>query len=375
MNPTPPSVADHTPTLRAVAAHGLPGTLHEMPAAPLSDAAFAALLAEVRAEKLIGQLLWAISDGAFPVTAGQAEEVEKWCLRVLSVNLMLEELLVDTVTALREGGIPSRALKGTAMAHLDYPDPSRRTFVDVDLLVPGPHFDEAVALLEARGRHRRFPEARPGFDAVFGKGVCLTGDDGLELDLHRTFVMGPFGLRLALDEIWSESEPFTLAGVAIEALSVEARLLHAAYHATLGAARPGLGPLRDIAQILLTQGLDWGRLQQLMRASHGQSVVARGIRNAWNELWLADVLRATAWAEEYQESAEDTRFLSAYGESSTYAIQQFAAVRALSGMSQRSEFVRTLVRPAPSYLDGRHQSRFRRLRHGLADIRRWREGQ
>jgi hypothetical protein len=372
MTPTPPSVADHAPLLRAVAAYGLPGTLHELPGEPLPDGEFEALHAAVRTEKLSGLLWWAISDDAFPVTARQREQVEEWHLRVLSACLLLEELLVETVTALREAGIPARALKGTAMAHLDYPDPSCRTFVDVDLLVPGAQFGDAVKLLEARGRRRRYPEARPGFDAVYGKGVCLTADDGLELDLHRTFAMGPFGLRLDLDKVWSESQRFTLAGEAVEALTVEARLLHAAYHAVLGSPRPGLAPLRDIAQILLTWELDWVRLQDLMQASHGRAVVARGIRLAWSELWLADVLRATAWAESYQESAEDTRFLTAYGEGSTYATQQLAAVKALPNMSQRIDFVRTLVRPAPSYLDGRHRGRLRRLRHGLADLRRWR---
>ena len=85
-------------------------------------------------------------------------------------------------------GIESRVLKGVALAHTAYDDPADRVFADVDLLVPGDELTRAATVLTAAlGAERPVPEIRPGFDDRFGKEAMLKVD-GLELDLHRTFV-------------------------------------------------------------------------------------------------------------------------------------------------------------------------------------------
>ena len=45
--------------------------------------------------------------------------------------------MLDATSALDEAGIASRVLKGVALSHTAYDDPSERVFGDVDLLVPG----------------------------------------------------------------------------------------------------------------------------------------------------------------------------------------------------------------------------------------------
>lgn len=368
-----PSVGSYPQTLRAVAAYGLPGTLLDLPAGPLPDASFIELHARVRAQKLTGLFWSAITDGTFPTTARQAEAAEDWHVRILANNLLLEELLVDVVTALERAGIPVRALKGSATAHLDYANPAQRTFGDIDLLVPGRCFDEALVVLQARGCRRKFPEPRPGFTREFGKGVALALDDNLEVDLHRSFTMGPFGQSLALEEVWKESESFTLAGVPVRALGPEARLLHATYHATLGDRRPRLVPLRDTAQILLTGRVNWGRLKELMRASRGEAVVARGITMAWRELQLADVLVGSAWADSYYEDKHETADITVYGRQSSEAARSLAALRAVPTLRKKIRFLTAMALPERSYLDGRHSGRVDRMRRGIADIRRWQD--
>ena len=375
MSPLAPSVASYPTTLRAVAAYGLPGTLLDLPAAPLTERAFTELHARVRAQKLTGLFWAAISEGAFPATARQAELAEDWHVRILANNLLLEELLVDMVGALGEADIPVRALKGSATAHLDYDNPAHRTFGDIDLLVPGSAFDEAVAVLEARGCQRKFPEPRPGFTREFGKGVALRLGDQFEVDLHRTFTMGPYGLSLALDEVWKDHDSFSLAGVSVLALSTEARLLHATYHATLGDRRPRLAPLRDTAQILLMRQVSWARLKELMRASRGEAVVARGIAMAWRELNLADVLAGSAWAEAYYEDKHETSDIAVYGNNSSEATRSLAALRAIPSVTRKVRFLTALALPERSYLDGRHAGHVDRMRRGIADLRRWQSAQ
>ena len=144
--------------------------------------------------------------------------------------------------------------------------------------------------------------------------------------------------------------------------------MHAAYHAALGDIRPQLVPLRDIAQMLLTQTPDWNQVTSLMRNSEGEAVVAQAIRDAWTELRLADVLFASAWAASYRQSHRDAAHLSVYGARSSYAARSLAAVRS-NPLGQRPRYVFALAFPERSYLGNRHSGLGSRLRHGINDIR------
>ena len=373
MSPKVLVMTKHSNELRAVAAYGLAGSLTEMPTQPLSGDAFDRLHARVRQQKLTGLFWAAISDGAFPVTGDQREAAEGTHLHALTGVVQLESLLLETVETLDRAGIPVRALKGTALAHLDYPVPEQRTFGDIDLLVPSGSFDDAVATLTSLGCERRCAEPRPGFDRRFAKGTCLRTRNGLEIDLHRSFSMGPFGELLALAELWAESDFYEVEGTRVDALAVEARLLHAAYHATLGNRPPLLVPLRDVAQILLTQDVSWARLQQMMTASTGEPVVATAVATAWRELAIADVLAVSSWAAGYQASPRAAGDMAVYGLNSSYAATSVRTLRAIPSVNDRVRFLLALGMPESSYFENRHDSRLDRFRRGLSDIRRPRE--
>jgi len=365
-----PSSTDHDPLVRAVAAHGLAGTMLDLPDQPLDDPRFLRLHQRVRAQRISG-LLWAtVLDGSLPVSTAQAERAEEGHVQLLGATLVLEDLLLQTVAAWQAEGVPYRALKGPALAHLDYPDPGHRVFGDIDLLVPSTHYDRAVAVLVARGCARRYPEPRPGFDRRFGKGACLVTEDGLEIDVHRSFTMGPYGERLAVDLLWEHPTPFPLAGTTIEALSPEGRFLHAAYHIVLGDRRPRLSPMRDLAQIALGGTVDWPRLRALMSASEGEAVVARAVRTTWQQLAIADVLAISAWAESYREGERESAALALYGARSTYAARSFGTVRAIRAWRDRARYVAALVLPEQAYLAERHRGHRERLRTGFTQIMR-----
>jgi hypothetical protein len=357
----------HPSMLRAVAAYGLAGTMLDLPEDVLDDRQFIKLNREVRSQRLTGLLWSAIADGSFPVTPSQRERAEESHIQRLAAVLVLEDLLLQTVEALRDAGVPCRVLKGPAVAHLDYPDPAQRVFGDVDLLVPGSSFDVAVATLEAAGCRRRFPEPRPGFERRFGKGACMTAD-GLEIDLHRTFVMGPYGERLALDALWERHETFQLSGTRIATLSAEGRLLHAAYHTVLGDRCPRLVPMRDVAQMVLTKAIDYTSLRALMKASAGEAVVARAVRLTWHELQIADVLAISAWSGDYAEDRRAAADLSLYGAASTYAARSFGTVRAIPTWSGKAQYLAALTLPDQGYLAGRDAGQIGRLRRGIREI-------
>ena len=356
----------HALLTRTVAAHGLAGSTLTFPDQPLEQEQFESLLGSVRSQRLTGMLWHAALDGALPVTEIQAERIELAHQQALAGVLVLERLLLETVEVLEDAFVEVRVLKGPALAHLDFPDPSWRTFGDIDLLVRSFDFDRAVAIIGGQGHRRRHPEPRPGFDRRFSKGTSFATADGLEIDLHRTFTMGPYGVRLDVPALWNASQRFTLAGRVIQTLPIEERFVHACYHAALGEARPRLVPLRDAVQLALSDSLDLARVHDLVRASGGGAVVSRAVRHAWHALQVADVLAITAWAKAYRVDPKEAADLAVYGSGSSYARKSLASVRALPTLRERVAFLHALLDPQGAYLGDRHAGRVGRLRKGLA---------
>ena len=92
------------------------------------------------------------------------------------------------------------------------------------------------------------PSLGPGSTSRFGKASVHTHpDDDIEVDLHRTLVVGPFGLWIRPEELLERREPFLLAGQKLSRLDDTGMLLNVAMHASLGWSPPRLVPLRDVA--------------------------------------------------------------------------------------------------------------------------------
>jgi hypothetical protein len=356
--------------LRAVAAWGLPGTGLPAPAEPLGTEAWAAFAAAVGRERLSGLLAVALETG-FPATPAQQAQVVAFESQVTARCLRLDALLLRSEALLADAGLPVRVLKGCAVAHLDYPDPRLRPYVDVDLLVRGPDFDRAVEVLAGAGLPRVYPQPRPGFDRRFGKGASFRAPDDATVDLHRTFVMGPYGLQVHLADLWTDPQPFVLSGRELLAMSAEARLLHACYHATLGDWPPRLVPRRDIAQLILLGAVDERRVRELAAEWRGEALLALGLVRTWNAFALTPDPPLVAWARGFSVPRRDRRLLAVYsGHRNTYAAKSLAALVSIPRLSDKAAYLRALLLPDRSYLHGRHDGRFQRLRHGLGQASR-----
>jgi Uncharacterised nucleotidyltransferase len=356
--------------LVALAAYGLAGTVTEFPAQPLADMDWSMVARHVCRQRLSGLMMAAIHDGALPVTAEQRAQAAAFDSRVVARCLHLEGQLLRVVRNLSRAGVPIRVLKGSAVAHLDYPDPRLRPFIDVDLLVRSADFDTAATLLRGAGLSRVYPEPRPGFDRRFGKGGNFRGPDGTSVDLHRTFVMGPYGLRIRLDDLWDAPDPFVAGGRELHAMSIEARLLHACYHAVLGDWPRRLLPHRDIAQILLYGRVSESRLFELSLRWRGEALLAMGITGAWDLLRITDDHPVARWARRQEIPAAEWRLVGLYShDRHNYAAKSLAAVRSIHGMRHKVSFLRALALPKRHYILDRHASAGTRLLSGLRQIR------
>jgi glycosyltransferase involved in cell wall biosynthesis len=359
--------------MRAVAVTRLEGSTLAPPGEPLDDTQFAQLVRRCRADRLTGLLCDAVSSGVWPTTDEQRVRAEDEHATVVASNLGLEALLMDVSRELVAVGIEHRVLKGPAFARTAYPDPSLRTFADVDVLVLPDELDETIALLAGRGFERLYRDIRPGFAQRFGKGACLRGPDGREIDLHRMLATGVFGLRVPADDLFASPTRFTIGGVPMLGLGTQQAFVHACYHAILGDPSPRLQVLRDIAQLARVPGADVEDLEAMARRWSGEIVVARAVTVAWEQLGLPLDDELPTWARSVEPSRRDQRALLAYTEQRNATTQAIVSVREVAGLRDKAAYLMGLVVPSPEFVhEGTWHSYLRWWRRGATRVLGWR---
>ncbi len=329
--------------LYAVLGRGLESRL-DLPTEPLAPQAWAELASHTDGAHLWGDVADAVATGDLPATNEQAEQASAQHEQAMGTVLELEILALDVLDLLAQSGLDARLLKGMATAHLDHPDPNRRTFSDIDLLVEPGRFTATLDALAAHGWRRDLPERRPDFDDRFGKDGTLQRDHWGQVDLHRTLVMGAFGLWIDLDDLWSGSAAFVLGGREVHALDSPRRLLHSCYAAVLSDPQPRLALLRDIA-LLAHQAPD--RIQEareLARGWHGESVLAEGLALTAQRLGLSGVPRVDP------ATLQERLALRSYrSHGGTNTALRLAGVLGVRGVTPRLAYLYALALPSPGY--------------------------
>jgi hypothetical protein len=344
--------------LRRVAVFGLPGhdaAMREPPGGvwcqPLDASEWRELVRFVRRLRLSGFLQAALVADALPVTEEQRRQASELHLEACITVLQLERTLLALVDELERVGIEVVVLKGSAAAHLLYPDPAWRMFGDNDLLFRSAQFDDALTVLAGLGYRRPATPLRRGFDRRFGKGATLVGDEGDELDAHRTLLFGSFGLTIDLGELFDSSVTFPLGGRQLRALGPEAGLLHACYHAALGDPEPRLGSLRDVAQRFALGWHDPERVVELARDWRAEAVVARTLALCADHLGLhIENPVATALAD-HRPTRRERRAIDSYvGGNRSHARKVVASLPYLDGVAAKAAFVRDNLSPATGFV-------------------------
>lgn len=341
-----------------VAAFGLPRHEESLPARPTSGA----WVARCTNHKLSGLLLAAADQHAGLLDESQSQMVAKAHERQMITCLRLERTLTELVSALVQAGLEARVLKGTAVAHLDYADPALRPFGDIDLLVRSSQIDAIIGWLIEAGYHRGTPEPKPGFDREFGKGATLAYPDGHEVDVHRTLVMGPLGLTLSEGDLWAVPASFEVGGQRLQALSTEARLLHAAYHTALGNWPPRPLSQRDLAEMMLYGDCDAQAVIDMAQRWRGRAVLAAAIQQTWQAFGLTADTELSTWALAYRPTGPELTHLKLYTSGDrSYTAKALSAIRVLPTWRQRVRMAHALALPARGFGDRGAWSRLKRL--------------
>lgn len=191
------------------------------------------------------------------------------------LHLSLRAQARETRELLGTSGVDSRVLKGLATAALDHPSQLMRRTSDLDLLVRPHDFEQARSIIARTGAVEIKSEA----SARLLVETTFLAPSGIEIDLHhRLFRFGADESDLLFEQ------PAELPDAMGHALSVEARLVHAASH--LLVSPPGfrmLSSLTDVSVIRASGRVDLRGALALAERFGVRDVVAF----AW---WLADAV-------------------------------------------------------------------------------------
>ena len=319
----------------------------------VSPSNWPSFLERLSSEHLTGLATAATAAGALRLDAEQDEALSSAHFEAVVWSLALERLLITVTEALASERIQFVVLKGPAMAHCFYPDPSWRSFSDIDLLVPTGDWRRACRLLEDLGVRRDLPEPRRGFDERFGKAADHTNAEGLRVDLHRTLVLGPFGLWMKPDELFERVVPFKLAGLTLPRLEDTMIMLHACMHASLGWRPPLLMPLRDIVEIGRRGSVDWDELDRYAARWRLRAVLRHALATAREELGAAPPPAASALIDA-RVPRRERRALDSYVTSRrSRGGTMRATLWAVHGIRAKAVFLRDLLFPGHEFLAAR----------------------
>jgi len=349
-----------------VAGYGLKGWTPPTLSAPLDQPAWERLLSQATAQRMTGLMASMVSDGLLPVSDDQDEALASAHVAALARDLKVERTVLWALQHLSDAGLDHRVLKGTAVAHLDYADPGLRSFVDADILVRSEEWDGAVEALLAAGARRAFPAPRPGWERRFAKCTMLKTPDGFEIDLHRTFVFGRFGITVNLDDLWESSETFAIGGVEVKALSPEARWMQTCFGAAVSDIPPRWVPLREVVQLSADGRLDLDRVAALTQRWKAPAVIRRAVRLVAERLPAALDAEIATWAETLAVTRSEEAAIRAHtNPGDRYIPLEISAFWAIRGLGAKVAYMSALLWPEESFLEQRYSGRFDRFRSAL----------
>ncbi len=194
-------------------------------------------------------------------------------------------LLEQIGSAFAAAGVPLRLLKGPALSHTVYPEPTARHVGDIDLWVAPADLPRALALLHNLDLVMPQWDSRPSrFLQTFGKEVLFQppGDPPpfLMVDLHW-HPSAPWWLRAVLPlpeaALFAAVQPVTIGGRLYATLAPTETLYYLCLHAGLGHRYEGLRWLVDLAAVLDSGAVDWTRLDALIAVSGTGVIVWRAL--------------------------------------------------------------------------------------------------
>jgi hypothetical protein len=333
----------------------------------VDDDRWSSLLQVLTTQRLSGLAVAALRDGRLVLSSAAEAELMGLHRGLMIRSLACERTLIDLAESFENIDVAFVVLKGPAVAHTAYPDPSWRPFGDLDVLVQTTDWERALAALAGLGFRRDLPEPRRGFDVRFGKAATHTDADGLQVDLHRTLALGPFGAWIDRAGLFAADAEFHLGGRSLRRLDDEAMFVHACVHASLGWSPPLLLPMRDVAQIASTLRIDPSIVSTRARSWRLGAVIEHAVR-VTADLVGQTVPELSGVIGDVRSSQTERRALRAYTSGRRRRVgMAVSMLRAIPSLRSKAAYLRDLLLPSREFLaarsshSGQHPSYARRL--------------
>lgn len=260
--------------------------------------------------------------------AGAIEAAEERLHVIVGQSLRLRGYAEKALTALTAAGLDAVAVKGPVFASRLYPQPSDRTYTDIDLLIDRSAVEAAGAVMQELGFEPLRIEGRDS--DVYGEHKWVLSTDGsIMIELHESLVHSPTMRRnLSLD-----LGQCRMAGGG-DAAEATALLLVAGVHAAVGDHFDRLQPLVDVLQAGRGRagGVDEVRLAEVGARSGCLRAVAVALRVA-GRIFSED--RCTELAERLMPRANRLE---------TFLVAPSVVLKAQSVARRRASWRRKLVR-------------------------------
>ena len=335
-----------------IAAFGLPGG-GSNGAISVDQDSWPNVLSSLQGRRITGFAVAALESERLELSDEQAAELLEAHRRAMLGPLVVERGLLELAPILDRAGVDFIVLKGPALAHTMYPDPSWRFFGDLDLLVRPQQWREASTLLETVGFRRSLPDPRPHFVERFGGASAHRNSSGLEVDLHRTIVLGPFGLWVETERLFQMTTDFRLGGRSFWRLDDTSLLLHACIHASLGSAPPLTIPVRDVAQVAHFAQVDWDAVAE-RSARWKLGCVVRHALEYTSKTLEVPFPPGTRPIKAGSSSRSERRALQAYvGDRRTRGGTALSTLSAIEGIRAKAAYVFGLLFPDRAFLAAR----------------------
>lgn len=343
--------------VRRIAAFGLPNGDLPSPPIAVEQAVWRQVLIQLKTHHITGFAVAGAEAGWLDLSAEQNDSLLGAHREAMLAPLSVERGLLEVASEFDARDVEFVVLKGPSLAHTVYPDPSWRYFGDLDLLVRGSDWEKASAVLEALGYRRSLPEPRKGFDRRFGKAAEFRRQGGPEIDLHRTLVVGPFGLWIDPDSLFEGTTELQLWGGTFKRLDDTLLQLHACVHASLGWRIPLRVPVRDVAQVAHCARVDWEALTERAARWRLRAVVRHAQETASEMLGVgfpAEAQVALAEAPSRKEVLALQAYVTGRRDQGGTAT---STLMAIPGIRAKAAFVAAMLFPRREFLSARSGGR------------------
>jgi hypothetical protein len=156
-------------------------------------------------------------------------------------RLRIDAATVEVLGAFNAAGVDSVLLKGPTLTSWLYPEGSRRSYLDSDLLVRPGQEHEAETALQSLGFERRWDQSTlPDWWQEHGSDWWRESD-GVQVDLHRSLPGVGVDAQANWDALTAGVASVPVAGIDAPALGLPARALHVVLHAVQHGADWGKG--------------------------------------------------------------------------------------------------------------------------------------